>query len=203
MSRLRILVSQRLDVVAGRDEFRDALDTRLSKLLWELGFLPLSLTSQIDKPVDYLTELAPNGILLSGGNDIGSVPDRDAIESAVLDYAVIFKLPVFGICRGMQFINKYQMGSLRPVTNHLTKHQVHGPLITDINREVNSFHDFGILEKDLGHDLEAIAWSEDGVVEALKHQKLPWLGIMWHPERNTPVDEADRNLITRHFSNIK
>ncbi|MCG5531304.1 gamma-glutamyl-gamma-aminobutyrate hydrolase family protein [Halorhodospira halochloris] len=50
-----------------------------------------------------------------------------------------------------------------------------------------------------GDDLEALAWAEDGSVEALRHSDLPWLGIMWHPERDTPTAEADRKLITTHL----
>ena len=200
MSRLRIVVSQRCDAVAGRDEVRDALDQRLAALLWELGFLPLPLASAISAPADYLAALAPDGILLSGGNDIGSAPLRDALEKAALDYAVQHGLPVLGMCRGMQFIVQYQGGSLRSVPGHTAmRHRVFGSLVGDVGREVNSYHDYGLLDADLGDELEAVAWAEDGVVEALRHRESPWLGIMWHPERETLVAEADRLLIKSVF----
>lgn len=186
--------------MAGRDEVREALDARLAGLLWELGFLPLPLASGVAEPADYLAALVPDGVLLSGGNDIGTTPARDALEWAALEYATAHGLPVLGLCRGMQMLNHFQGGALRPVSGHTAvRHPVTGPLVGDNGREVNSYHDQGLLDADLGDALDAVARADDGVVEALRHRSRPWLGIMWHPERDTPVARADRELITRHF----
>ena len=201
MNRLRIAISQRYDPIAGRDEIRDALDNRLGQLLWSLGFMPIPLVSGIDSPEAYLRDLKPDGFLLSGGNDLGSELVRDALEIASLCYATEHHLPVFGICRGMQMINHFQGGHLSPVSEHAAvRHWVKGPLFSDSHgREVNSFHDFGITPSGLGRDLEALAWSQDGVIEAFRHQQRPWLGIMWHPERDTPVANDDQTMIKEHF----
>lgn len=200
MSRPRIAVSQRFDSVSERGEVHDALDIKLAALLWDLGFLPLPLASGIAAPAHYLDGLAPDGILLSGGNDIGRAPLRDAIERASLNYAAQHGLPVLGICRGMQFLNHFQSGSLRSLSGHTeVRHLIRGPLVSGTGREVNSYHDYGLFDDDLGSDLEGVAWADDGVVEAIRHRKKPWLGMMWHPEREEYVVAEDRQLISHHF----
>lgn len=198
--RRRVAVSQRCDAVAGRDEVRDALDVRLTALLWELGFLPVPLSSAIGDHGEYLEALMLDAVVLSGGNDIGQTPGRDRLETALLVHAIARRLPVVGICRGMQMINHHQGGDIRSVSGHAAvRHWISGPLVEPTGRDVNSYHDQGMLDADLGDELEAVAWSEDGLVEALCHHEWPWLGIMWHPERDPQVAEADQRLFQEHL----
>ena len=196
-------MSQRRDAIAGRDETRDALDVRLGGLLWALGFLPIPLCTAIASAraaAEYLDALAPEGIVLSGGNDIGKAPERDNLEHSALAYARLHRVPVLAICRGMQMIHVHQGGDLVPLTGHVAvEHPVTGEWLCHGRRTVNSYHDQAVPAKALGDDLEALAWAEDGSVEALRHRELPWLGIMWHPERDTPTAEADRKLIKTHL----
>lgn len=193
----RIAITQRCDAIPGRQETRDALDVRLSKLLWEWGFLPLPLSSGVTEHRAYLEALAPDGFLLSGGNDINSVTERDALESACLTYAELHQLPVVGICRGLQMISHHLGGSQRYIPDHVAiTHRIIGPLVGSGERQVNSYHSNGLLASDLGSNLEAMAWADDGTIEALRHKHLPWLGIMWHPERDIPTAFADRQLIS-------
>ena len=46
---------------------------------------------------------------------------------------------------------------------------------------VNSFHHQAVAR--LGRGFRAIAFAEDGTVEAIQHQSLPILGVQFHPER--------------------
>jgi putative glutamine amidotransferase len=92
-------------------------------------------------------------------------------------------------------INHYQGGSLQAVSGHVgVRHIITGSLIGGEGREVNSFHDQGIVSSSLGKGLEIVASSEDSIVEAISHQDLPWLGIMWHPEREERVAREDSSL---------
>ena len=201
MSRPKIAITQRLDLVQGRDEYRDALDVRLSALLWDLGFAPYPLVSSIDTKESYIGNLSPDGFILSGGNNINPDSQRDHLEEAVLKYSMAFDLPVLGICRGMQYINFFQGGCLQEVPGHTgVLHSIHGTGIIKGHVNVNSFHDYGIKNGGLGHDLEVLAKTDDGVIESFKHIKHRWLGIMWHPERNKLITKADQILIKTHLS---
>jgi len=69
--------------------------------------------------------------------------------------------------------------------------------------DVNSYHNQAIVDATLSKAVTAIAESGDGVIEALKHKTFPWLGIMWHPEREETPAENDRALLKKHFGSEK
>ena len=196
-----IAISQRLDPIAGRAEVRDALDVKWARLLWDLGYLPVALNSSIEAVEEYLAALQPDGFILSGGNDIGQVPERDRLEAAILDYSVLQRLPVLGVCRGMQFINHYQGGSLKKMDGHVaTRHPLQGEWSNQQGIDsVNSYHDWVIVSETLGRDLVNLANTGDGSIEALQHKQHRWHGIMWHPEREQPFSNQDIHLIQEIF----
>ncbi|MCG5531311.1 gamma-glutamyl-gamma-aminobutyrate hydrolase family protein [Halorhodospira halochloris] len=201
----RAALTQRIDSLPSRAENRDTLDVRLAAMLWELGFLPIPLCSGVPSNglAEYLCKLAPEAIVLSGGNDIGSAPARDALERAALEYSIGYSVPVLGICRGMQMLNHYQSGRLTPISGHVAcRHAIITGDVLDLylcgkegindrsddvekincNPTVNSFHFLAIRETDLGDDMLPLAWSDDGTIEAVRHRSHHWVGIMWHPE---------------------
>jgi N5-(cytidine 5'-diphosphoramidyl)-L-glutamine hydrolase len=194
-------ISQRMDRIDGRNEARDALDVEWSRLLWDLGYLPVVLSSGIEATDEYLAALNLDGYILSGGGDIGTAPTRDRLEIAVLEDSIRREVPVLGVCRGMQFINHYQDGSLKPVSGHIAiRHPLQGNWSDELGIEtVNSYHGLAVTAETLGQDLELLATTEDGVIEALRHDHHPWLGIMWHPEREQPFQVTDTHLIKSLF----
>lgn len=198
----KILISQRRDPVEGRDEERDATDVRIGKMLFELGFLPILLCSEIDNLPKYISNLKPDGIMLGSGNDLGEHPQRDKLENYLLDYATKHSLPVFSICRGTQMMNQYCGGDLVPVTGHVaTRQTLEGQWATQQGyTTVSSYHNSAITPETLGSDLEALATTADSVVKAIRHRTLPWLGIMWHPEREPSIPVPDKALIKSVFS---
>lgn len=159
-----------------------------------------------------------DGLLLSGGGDISSnlfgmkkhkkckTPDfrRDNEEFALIGAFCAKRKPILGICRGIQLINVFFGGDLiQDIPNHNTqKHAIkimpdnflslkYGNEIT-----VNSYHHQAIGR--LARGFSAIAYSKDGVIEAIIHNNLPILGIQWHPERminglcmDTDEDQTD------------
>jgi putative glutamine amidotransferase len=136
--------------------------------------------------------------------ELGPVePHLDRFEIALARHADERGLPILAICRGMQALNVSRGGTLhqhlpdRPGTR--LEHRQTEPgtqathdvtlaedsrlasLMGDTHAEVNSFHHQAVDR--LGHGLRAVAWSEDGVIEAVEAPARPFLiGVQWHAE---------------------
>lgn len=184
----RIAISQRVEPCPDRAEVRDALDQRLVEWVWAAGGIPLLVPNALP-PAGlsvWLAEMRPQGVVLSGGNDIGQRPERDATEFALLDYARHQTLPLLGICRGMQMLGHWAGVGLCQVEGHLaSRHLLQGA----ITQEVNSYHAW-VLER-CPDGFVALAHGPDGCLEAMVHEHLPWQGWMWHPEREPIFAPAD------------
>ena len=63
---------------------------------------------------------------------------------------------------------------------------------------MNSFHAWGIYDKDLGDGMVPLAMAGN-TVEAARHQEFKHFGIMWHPERAREFDVADIELFKDFF----
>lgn len=190
----RILVSQRVDILFDRSERRDALDQKLTALLSFIDAIVLPVPNylvQNNKLCAWLLENNADGVVLSGGNDLGEAPERDETEFQLMNYAKLHKKPLLGICRGMQIMAAYEGIGLIPVKGHVrTKHKLRG----EIEGEVNSFHNFSI--ETCPNSYRCLAYSEDQHIEAIRHNELPWEGWMWHPERSPIFSQLDlRRLI--------
>lgn len=140
---------------------------------------------------------------------------RDKMERLVLEKVMDVDKPLLGICRGIQFINAAMGGSLyqdlpsqRPssVEHHQTPpydvpvHKVtlikDTPLYACLGSEtlsVNSYHHQAV--KDLAPDLEVMAESEDGLIEAVYRpgSKFLW-AVQWHPEFSHKTDEYSKKI---------
>ncbi|MBG6174936.1 putative glutamine amidotransferase [Labrenzia sp. EL_208] len=193
----KVVVSQRVDHLPDRNETRDALDQRLAAFLCSAGFVPVPVPNCLFDARDagaadtlalrsWMAAIDPHGVVLSGGNDIGLCDERDSTEQFLLDYAKGKRLPAVGICRGMQMMGHWAGTALHAVEGHVrSRHSVSG----EINRIVNSYHDYSLA--DCPADFRLLACSDDGEIEAIGHQVLPWEGWMWHPEREAQFAEQD------------
>jgi putative glutamine amidotransferase len=133
----------------------------------------------------------------------GICTERDGFELALARAAVArSELPILCICRGMQVMNVALGGDLvQHIPDHFgdgvphrmpertpVEHPVRiesGSRVASIlgttELAVRSWHHQAVGR--LGAGLRAVAWSPDGVVEALESDTHPFtVGVQWHPE---------------------
>lgn len=197
----KVAVSQRVDCYPERKEFRDAVDQNLISWLVCAGYLPVPVPNNLFLSIRsgcvldaWLSQIAPDAVLLSGGNDIGVFAERDRTEARLLDYAKLYKIPLLGICRGMQMMSVWSGAKLQNVNNHVgVTHEIHGL----VEGEVNSYHN-QVIES-CPPDFDVIACSEDYQIEAIRHKSLPWEGWMWHPERDPLLYKRDMCRLNQLF----
>lgn len=195
-----VAVTQRVSVVPAYGERRDCLDQAWTKFLAACGLLPVLLPNVTEAALALCGGAGVAGLVLTGGNDLaelgGDAPERDAVENALLDLAQRRRLPVLGVCRGMQVIQRRFAIPLRRVEGHVAQRQV--IRIDGETKEVNSYHHFAAFESQ--PPLEVWAVAQDGVVKAIRHSAEPITGIMWHPERSAPFSAADVALFRQVFA---
>jgi len=156
-----------------------------------------------------------DGLIITGGKDVDPArygqeahaqtdeprPDRDAWEDALLTAAIERELPFLGICRGAQLLNvarggtlhqhlpeivgsdRYNLGEGNFADNEVA---VEGGLVRDIVGDSvvgKSYHHQAIDE--LGDGLVVTARSDDGTVQAVELQGVPFgVAVQWHPEQD-------------------
>ncbi|ACG71325.1 peptidase C26 [Anaeromyxobacter sp. K] len=181
----------------------------------DAGGLPILLPHAVDVAGAYLSLL--DGLVVSGGDfDLPpelygearrpgcgpSRPERTRFEKDLLEAALAARLPVLGVCGGMQLLDVVRGGTLwqdlpgeaglhgheQPAPKDVPSHEVTiapgtqlatlagaGPLM------VNSTHHQAVREP--GPGVLVSARAPDGVVEAIELPDLPFaLGVQWHPE---------------------
>jgi N5-(cytidine 5'-diphosphoramidyl)-L-glutamine hydrolase len=200
-----IAITQRIDSVPGRGELRDALDQRLIRWVSQAGFIPIAVSNAMLDPgtsgssgIDsWLKAVRPNALILSGGNDVGEYPERDATESHLLSWARTERVPALGICRGLQMMAVWAGTELTRLEGHVaTRHQLSSQGSNDEwPGTVNSFHNWGFHSCPAG--FEILSRAPDGSVEAMRHSTLPWEGWMWHPEREPGFAPRDISRLRR------
>jgi len=146
------------------------------------------------------------------------IPERDALDFALLDYSDHANLPVLGICFGAQSLNVFRGGSLIQDIPALVSapvfHDDHGEpeqparhliQLTADSRlsgmtaagavEVNSFHHQSVGR--VGRNLRAVATAPDGVIEAVEDLSERFVvGVQWHPERVFREDTFSKALFS-------
>jgi anthranilate synthase len=99
------------------------------------------------------------------------------------------KLPIFGVCLGLQAIGEYfggQLGQLgQPAHGRPSRVQARGGrLMQNLPSEIviGRYHSLFVERDSMPDVLQVTASTEDGVVMAIEHKTLPVGGVQFHPE---------------------
>ena len=196
----------------------DVLPTQYATSVEATGAVPLLLppVGQVGAADTVVGRL--DALVISGGADIdpsryGADPhprtagwreDRDAWEVALLDAAEAIRLPVLGICRGMQLMAVHAGGHLHQHTPDVVEHDEHSPggdafgdiAVTTVpgsrvaalvgeRLTVSCHHHQSVLEHP---GYLASAHAADGTVEAIEAaDDRFWVAVQWHPETAADV----------------
>lgn len=115
-------------------------------------------------------------------------PEDFGIKKTI-DAALEKKLPVFGVCLGVQAIGEYFGGELgqltHPAHGRPSRVQVRGGrLMRNLPNEIviGRYHSLFVERDSMPDILSVTASTEDGVAMALEHKTLPIAGVQFHPE---------------------
>ncbi|WP_406635157.1 gamma-glutamyl-gamma-aminobutyrate hydrolase family protein [Amycolatopsis sp. WGS_07] len=197
----------------------------------EAGGIPVQLPYESAGPeaIDRI-----DALILTGGQDVdpevwgGPAPGeghggevlaidrrRDDYEISLVRHAIERRLPVLGICRGIQVLNVALGGTLVPHltetdVRHLSKESMpdrrpgkeHAVAFAErtlacrlygARGDVNSWHHQAVDR--LGTGLVASGRAPDGVVEAIELPGHAVLGLQWHPEASADLEPCFTWLI--------
>ena len=203
----KIGITFRITNAENYEEKRDSLSHDWPIFLEKINAIPIWIPNSITNLTQFLQEMDLDGIILSGGDNIGKTPIRDETEKSLIDFAIKKNIPIIGVCRGMQVLNEFFGGSTDILNNDTHVGNNHPVKINDkiisklINSSeiiVNSFHRNIIRTNNLADELTPIVFSNiDDTIEAFVHEKFPIIGVMWHPEREQKL--FDEKIIENMF----
>jgi gamma-glutamyl-gamma-aminobutyrate hydrolase PuuD len=145
----------------------------------------------------------------------GVDPDRDALEVGLAQACAAAGTPTLAVCRGMQVVNVAFGGTLlanipdvdglgahgSPVGGTSALHDVKvaggsalESVCGNVVRDCVSHHHQAVDR--LGDGLVAVAWADDGLVEAVELERPNgfFVAVQWHPEMSAESDRVQQSL---------
>lgn len=198
---------------------------RLIEAVWAAGgepvtLLPVSSSNWAERLQGY------SGVLMPGGSDVnprayGQEPTseniygvddlQDEVDLSLVSYVLNLGMPLLSICRGYQVTNVALGGTLvqdmeKPHRNQVSsitfeKYAADLGLSSPVV-QASCFH-HQIVDQ-LAPGVEAIAYSAEGFIEAVKYPSDGWAyGVQWHPEDNYDSNPQQLEILSRLVEQAK
>lgn len=160
----------------------DSFTYNLVQYLGELG-AELKVVRNDDLTAEEVAALSPEKIILSPGP---CTPNEAGITLDVIK-AMGGKVPILGVCLGHQSIGQAfgakVVRAKRPVHGKTSAiHHEGKGLFKDLPTPFRATRYHSLVVEELPEELEATAFTEDGIVMAMQHKELPVYGVQFHPE---------------------
>jgi putative glutamine amidotransferase len=139
--------------------------------------------------------------------------ERDSSELALIRAWLNTEKPMLCVCRGMQVLNVAFGGTMHEHIPDVRENDIHRSadglwtiheILVDENsllaqvmgtNKVETYSGHHQAVKAIGQGLCVVAQAPDGIVEAIEHEKHPWLiGVQWHPEKSAATDPSQQAL---------
>ena len=164
-------------------DHQDSFVHTLANYLRQTGAEVITLRAGF--PHEELDALRPHLVVLSPGP--GTPKDFDV--SGTLAAAIERHLPVFGVCLGLQGMVEHFGGTLGVLSYPMHGKPSHirslgGRIFGGLPREFTAarYHSLFALRDTLPSCLKVTAESDDGVIMAIEHDRLPLAAVQFHPE---------------------
>lgn len=176
-----------------------------------------------------------DGILLAGGEDVDPRfqnedphpdldlvnPFRDKFEILITQSAYERKIPILGICRGVQVLAIALGGTIhqdikkiaqiahsqkapRWATSHKVKLEKKSVLCNWFkSKEIftNSFHHQSV--RNVPDDFTVTGYTADNIIEAIEHKNRKIIGVQWHPEETYHSEPYSKSLFDHFVALVK
>jgi anthranilate synthase/aminodeoxychorismate synthase-like glutamine amidotransferase len=176
----------------------DSFTYNLVQYLAELGARPEVFRNDAVRPEDLRGYEA---LVVSPGP--GEPADAGISVEAIR--ALSGEMPVLGVCLGHQALGEAFGGRVvrnPPVHGKTSRIRHDGrPPFEDLPDpfEATRYHSLVVEAATLPDELEASAWTEEGVVMGLRHRTLPAFGVQFHPES---ILTTEGHRLLRNFLGI-
>ena len=185
-------------------DHQDSFVHTLANYLRQAGAEVVTLRSGF--PADILDDLKPHLAVLSPGPGAPS----DFGVAGTIDALVRRRIPVFGVCLGLQGMIEYFGGALGvldpPVHGKASRIRVlGGRIFAGLPGEfiAGRYHSLYAIRERLPAVLEVTAESDDGVVMAVEHPSLPLAAVQFHPESiMTLADDVRLRLLANVMAHL-